>query len=329
MSAAKAILVTGGAGMIGSNLVLALRRQGRRVIVVDNLWRGSLDNLRDPGGRLCLDIRKDFYRLDLRRSGVLDQIRGAIDTVIHLADIVAGIGYVFSHQGEIFRDNLLINTHTFDWVRRRRPRRLIYVGTACSFPLELQNTRRAAALREEQLYPAHPESAYGWSKLMGTYEADLLEKEAGIQVANLILHNVYGTPCDLGPRSQVIPALALRAHRFPREPFTVWGSGRQGRAFLHVDDAVRGILLAMRRGSGCGPIQLGPAVCTSIREIAQQLVRISGKPIRIHYDRSRPEGDQARCADFRKAKRILGWQPRVPIEEGLSRLYRWVEQSSL
>jgi len=143
-------------------------------------------------------------------------------------------------------------------------------------------------------------------------------------VTNLILHNVYGTPCDLGPRSQVIPALAQRVCRYPREDFVVWGSGRQGRAFLHVDDAVQAIRLGMRRGFGAGPIQIGPDRCTSIREVAETLVRISGRKIPIRYDLRRPEGDQSRRADFRKARRVLGWAPRVNLVDGLSGLLAWV-----
>lgn len=324
----KTILVTGGAGMIGSNLVKALGRSGHRVVVVDNLWRGKRENLRDSRGRPVIDFQRDFILRDLRQPKALDRIRIRPDVVIHLADIVAGIDYVFRNEGQIFRDNLLINTHTFDWVRKIRPHLLVYVGTACSFPKELQMSSKARALREDQLYPAHPESAYGWSKLMGTYEADLLGRETGIRVTNLILHNVYGTPCDLGPRSQVIPSLALRAWRFPQEPFVVWGSGRQGRAFLHVDDAVRAILLAMRKGWNRGPIQIGPGACTSVQVVAETLVRISGKDIPIRYDRTKPEGDRSRCADFRKARKLLGWSPQVTLENGLRELYQWVGQSA-
>lgn len=320
----KIILVTGGAGMIGSNLVKHLRFRGHRVLVVDNLWRGRMENLLDSRGRPLIDFKRDFYRLDLRRVDALRRIRVRPDVVVHLADLVAGIGFVFRNEGKIFRDNLLINTHTFDWVRAVRPRVLVYVGTACSFPKDLQSSRRARALRECQLYPAHPESAYGWSKLMGTYEAELLGKETGIRVSNLILHNVYGTPCDTGPRSQVIPALALRAYRFPHEPFQVWGSGNQGRAFLHVDDAVRAICKAMSRGFGAGPIQIGPDRCTRIRHVAESIIKISGKKIKIEYDLSKPEGDQARRADFRKARSILGWFPLVTLEEGLAKTYAWV-----
>ena len=102
-------------------------------------------------------------------------------------------------------------------------------------------------------------------------------------------------------------------------------SGRQGRAFLHVQDAVHAILLAMRRGLDQGPIQIGPDYCTSIRSIAEILVRISGKKIKIEYDKTKPEGDQARSADFRKARRCLGWAPRVNLTAGLRDLYRWIE----
>lgn len=177
----KTVLVTGGAGMIGSNLVKHLRTRGHRVLVADNLWRGRKENLLDARGRPVIDFRRDFYRIDLREAGSLNRIRIRPDVVVHLADIVAGIGYVFRNEGQIFRDNLLINTHTFAWVRKTRPRVLVYVGTACSFPKELQMSARARALREHQLYPAHPESAYGWSKLMGTYESELLgrERESG------------------------------------------------------------------------------------------------------------------------------------------------------
>lgn len=322
----ETILVTGGAGMIGSNLVKSLREKGHRVLVVDNLWRGRKENLLDDRGIPVINFQRDFFRLDLRESRALEKIGVRPDVVVHLADIVAGIGYVFQNEGTIFRENLLINTHTFTWVRSVRPRLLVYVGSACSFPRELQMSRRARALKEDDLYPAHPESAYGWSKLMGTYEAELLGRETGIRVSNLIFHNVYGTPCDLGPRSQVIPALALRALRYPREPFVVWGSGKQGRAFLHVDDAVRAIVLALRKGWNQGPIQIGPASCTTIRTVAETLVKICGKKIAIRYDLKRPEGDQARCAHFGKARRLLGWKPRVSLLSGLTRLYGWIRQ---
>ncbi|MFO1039739.1 MAG: NAD-dependent epimerase/dehydratase family protein [Geminicoccaceae bacterium] len=322
-----AILVTGGAGMIGSRLVRRLVALGRRVLVVDNLWRGRLDYLTDDSGRPVINLDRDFHRRDLAVPGMLDDLLPAVGTVIHLADIVAGIGFVFANQGFLFRQNILINSNTVASVARAKHLTgYVYVGTACSFPASKQTGVDAPPLVEADLYPAQPESAYGWSKLMGIYEAELMASEMGIPVALPVLHNVYGSPCDIDPkRSQVIPALVRRAVAWPAEPFVVWGSGAQGRAFVHVEDVVDGIVAAMEGGLGAGPIQIGPDRCTSIREVAETVVAISGKPIPIVYDTSRPEGDRGRCADYGKAREVLGWQPRIGLRAGLEDVYHWVE----
>jgi len=319
------IIVTGGAGMIGSNLVKKLIEYDNDVIVVDNLWRGKLENLYGEDGCPVIDLNSRFYELDLSVPDVLEPIIDDVEYVVHLADIVAGIKYVFNNQGIIFRQNILINSNVISTVRRFPIKGFVYVGTACSFPAHLQHGIDAAPLKEEDQYPASPESAYGWSKLMGEYEASLMEQETDIPVSIPVLHNVYGSPCDYEDgRGQVIPSLIRKAIRYPDEPFIVWGSGNQGRAFIHVDDVVDGLVSAMDKGLGKGVIQLGPNICTSIKEIAETVVEISGKNIDIVYDTSKPEGDQGRCADYRKAKEILGWEPKVGLKDGLTELYYWI-----
>jgi nucleoside-diphosphate-sugar epimerase len=321
------ILVTGGAGMIGSNLVKQLVTLGHRVSVVDNLWRGRKDYLDDDDYQPVIDLERDFHQLDLAVPGQLDNLLGDVDYVYHLADVVAGIGFVFAHQGFVFRQNLLINSNVVDSVRRHPVKGFIYVGTACSFPHEKQSGVDAAPLKEEDLYPANPESAYGWSKLMGEYEALLMEKETGVPVAILSLHNVYGSPCDFSEQnSQVIPALIRKAIRHPHEPFVVWGSGAQGRAFVHTEDIIAALVSALEHGLGQGMIQIGPDVCTTIRQIAETIVDISGKDIEIQFDTSKPEGDRGRCADYSRARRVLGWEPATGLREGLAETYRWIEQ---
>ncbi|MCK4245330.1 MAG: NAD-dependent epimerase/dehydratase family protein [Candidatus Omnitrophica bacterium] len=326
MASKQHILITGGAGMIGSNLAKQLAANGYRVSVADNLWRGKKENLIDGDRRPVIDMEKDFYEIDLAVSNRFDHILEGVDYVYHLADVVAGIGYVFNNQGALFRENLLINSNVIAAVRRNPIKGFIYVGTACSFPAELQSGVDVRPLREEDQYPASPESAYGWSKLMGEYEALLMEEEMNIPVSILSLHNVYGSPCDFGEeKSQVIPSLIRKAISYPEEPFDVWGSGSQGRAFVHVNDAVDALVLAMEKGLGKGLIQIGPDVCISIKEIAETIVEISGKDINIHYDTSRPEGDKGRCADFSKARKILGWEPKVKLRDSLQELYGWIE----
>jgi GDP-D-mannose 3',5'-epimerase len=324
------ILVTGGAGMIGSNLVKELVKLGNDVYVADNLWRGKLEYL-NVDNKPCIDLENRFYNLDLSIPDELDPILCEVDYVVHLADIVAGIGFVFNNQGFIFRQNVLINSNVFNSVRKfsSNIKGVIYVGTACSFPLELQNSNDAQLLKESQLFPANPESAYGWSKLMGQFELDLLGKETDVKTVSLIFHNVYGSPTDYGERSQVIPSLIRKAVKYPEEEFIVWGSGNQGRAFVHVSDVVRAIVLALDKGWGHGVIQIGPSVCTSISELAHHVVKVSGKDIKIKFDITKPEGDKARAADFTKAAETLGWRPEKNHEEGIAELYDWVKRDYL
>ena len=152
-----------------------------------------------------------------------------------------------------------------------------------------------------------------------------MEKEEGIPVCIPSLHNVYGAPCDYGEgRGQVIPSLIRKAIQYPTEEFIAWGSGQQGRAFIHVDDVVDGLVASIKKGLGHGVIQLGPNKCTSIREIAETVVEMSGKDISIQYDTTKPEGDRGRCADYSKANKVLGWAPKVTLREGLEWLYTWI-----
>ena len=325
----KSILVTGGCGMIGSNLVKRLVKEGWDVYVADNLWRGKLEYLNDEAGKPVIDLETRFFKKDLTIYSEAKEVIGLTDYIVHLADVVAGIDYVFKNQGELFRINNLINSNVFDCCRKagkEKIKGLLYVGTVCSFPLTRQNTLNPEPLREEELFPAMPESAYGWSKLMGQLEMGYLEKETGIPCSILMFHNVYGTPTDFGERSQVIPALIRKAINYPNEPMNVWGSGEQGRAFIHVKDIVNALVLALEKGWGHGYIQIGPSHCTSIKEIAEKVVDISGKDIKPFYDISKPEGDKARCADYSKAKEILGWEPTVSLDEGLRESYTWIEK---
>lgn len=325
----RKILVTGGCGMIGSNLVKRLVKNGDDVYVVDNLWRGKLDYLNDESGKPIIDINTHYFNKDLSLAGECDSLLHNIEYVVHLADIVAGINYVFNNQGDLFRLNNLINSNIINSCRKAGKdmiKGFLYVGTACSFPLTRQNSLDVIPLKEEELFPALPESAYGWSKLMGQLEVDFMEKETGIPTCTLMFHNVYGSPCDFGERSQVIPALIRKAINFPNEPFNVWGSGLQGRAFIHVNDIVNALFLALEKGWGHSPIQIGPSVCTSIKEIAERVIELSEKNIIPFYDATKPEGDKARSADYTKAKTILGWEPQVSLEDGLREQYEWIKK---
>jgi nucleoside-diphosphate-sugar epimerase len=321
------VLVTGGAGMIGSNLVKALVSEGATVTVADNLWRGRLKNL-EVGRIPVLDLSERFLKVDLTDPAACKQAVRGQEIVYHLADVVAGISYVFANQASVFHTNVLINTNTLAAAIEMGVPKYIYVGTACSYPAERQSKIGNAPLKEEEAYPANPESSYGWSKLMGEYECEVAQRELLVKCGIIRLHNVYGPPCEMSPeRSQVIPALIRKALRYPHEEFAVWGSGTQRRAFVYTDDVVSALLAAPERAIGKGPIQIGPDFSTSIREVAETILRLTGKQIEPRYQPNMREGDVDRAADFSKAKTYLDWEPRVGLEEGLRRTIEWCRKS--
>jgi nucleoside-diphosphate-sugar epimerase len=325
----RKIVVTGGAGMIGSNLVRRLLKENANVIVVDNLWRtGSLDNLKENGNLIIPP--ENFKNLDLSDyENALSACEGA-DIVVHLAEIVAGIGFVFNNQSFLFRKNIQINSNVFQACKQLGIKKIFYLGSVCSHPLEKQNKPDSPPLKEEEVYPANPESAYGWSKLMGEYELELLGKEdKEIDIAILRLHNVYGPFCTINPKtSQVIPSLIKKVIE-SKNHIDVWGSGKQTRDFVYVEDVVDAIMLALEKAWNKGAIQIGSGKATSIADIAREIISSSQKNLEIKFDLTKKEGDIGRVADFTKAKNILGWTPKTSLSKGILKTYNWVEEKHL
>ncbi len=321
------ICITGGAGMIGSALLRKLSKKGHEIIVIDNLWRGKVENINTIEN---WDFSKNFHNIDLsdsKNEELLLNIIENTDVLIHLADIVAGIGYVFNNQYEIFKINNTINTNIFSICSKLNIKKILYAGTACSFPKNLQLSL-SSILKESQLFPAEPESAYGWSKLIGTMELQYMAEKYKLNVTTLMLHNVYGPYCDTDPkRSQVIPSIIQKIIDLePNGQLDVWGSGNQGRAFLHVDDVANAFQLALEKDNLPQIIQIGPNHCTSIKHLVSILINdVIMKPINVHFDTTKPEGDLGRCADYTIANESLGWSPEIDLKEGLIDTYKWIQ----
>jgi len=323
----KKVLVTGGAGFVGHNFIRVLVKQFNcKVTVIDNLWRGSLDNLKG-----LIDVSQDFIKGDLTEPSVCEHYIRDYDIVYHLADIVAGVDFVFSNQPFVFRQNLLINTNVLGACVKNGIKNYIYVGTACSFPQHLQMVMddSIVALREDQTYPAEPESSYGWSKLMGEYEANLAQQSGALNVGLLRLHNIYGPGSPYDPqRSQALPSLIRKALNHPAEEFVVWGSGQQYRDFLYIDDVCDALVLMAQKGMNQGVVQIGTGEACRLAKAAQIVAglakKIAGKDLAPFFDRSKPEGDRGRISINTRAKEVLGWTPKVTIEDGLERTFKWI-----
>jgi len=319
------VLVTGGAGFIGSALVKRLVGDGRQVRVIDNLWRGNLDNLKLNDGSYAINMDRAFQLADLTDYAKCLELLRDVDVVYHLADVVGGVHFAFTHEEFIFRQNILINTNVLSACVANRIPNYVYVGTACSFPKHLQLQEGIAALSEYQTYPAEPESSYGWSKLMGEYEAELMQRSEQIDVGLLRLHNVYGPSASFDPRhSQAIPSLIRKTILLHDEPLIVWGSGNQYRDFVYIDDVIEALALILECGMNQGLIQIGSEQATTLREVAEMIVRISGKQIPIVYDKAKPEGDRGRVSVCTRARQILKWSPCVNLQTGLKTTYKCI-----
>jgi len=323
------ILITGAAGMIGSNLAYRLHSLGFEIHLVDNLWRGSRENLLYFFNEEFLD--KHFTVADLAEPDVANQASEGIEVIFHLADIVAGINWVFSHEYEVWSRNIMINSLTLQGAIKNKVRHYVYVGTACSYPKHLTSGKNASKrpLKESDAYPANPESAYGWSKLMGEYELELASSEGLITSTILRLHNVYGFPTETSiERSQVIPSLARKVANYPEEDFVVWGSGHQRRSFVFVDDVVDALVAAMTKGVNQGPIQIGPVESTPISEVAHMLSEFSDRRPVPKFDSTKPEGDGDRVANTEKSEDMLSWRAKTSLRVGLRATFDWVSKQA-
>ena len=322
------IIVTGGAGFIGSSLVKRLAQKGsNEIIVIDNLWRGSIDNLRLSHNEYAIDIETNFFNTNLTDYSKCLELIHDVDVVYHLADIVGGIHFVFNNQQFLFRENILIDTNVISACLVNKIPNYIYVGTACSYPKHLQIQSGIVSLKENQTYPAEPESSYGWSKLMGEYQAQLVQETNSINVGLLRFHNVYGPGATYNPKySQVIPSMIYKVIRLKNNPLKVWGSGDQYRDFVFIDDVVDALVAVFDRGMNKSLIQIGTEKATTIKELANIIMEIGNKDNEKIFEKSKPEGDRGRIANCERARDFLGWNPKIDICTGLERTYKWIEE---
>ena len=301
--------------MIGSNISKSLVAAGHEVIGIDNLWRGTRANMAAFEDAANFTFRHADIASDMDWHRDVDEN----SVIIHTADIVAGIGFVFQNEWSIFQKNLLINTQIARLVQTAKPAQLIYLGTACSYPQGMQRSTESSVLEETDKFPADPESGYGWSKLLGDVEFHLAVKGSPTRLTVLDLHNVYGWPCVYADAtSQVMPALIYKAITSPDKSLVIWGDGSQGRAFLHVSDVVQAVEKALVYQGDETNIMIGPDFCTQIRQLAEIICAHPGIDIEtLTYDTTKPTGDIGRYANNTRARTELGWAPSVDLVDGV------------
>jgi GDP-L-fucose synthase len=300
----RRVLVTGGAGFLGSRVVDALKGQGCRSVFV-------------PRSR-------DY---DLRKSGDIERVLhdARADLVIHLAARVGGIGANRAHPAEFFYDNLLMGTQLLHESWRAGVAKFVGVSTICAYP-----KLTPVPFSEDELWSGYPEETnapYGLAKKMLLVQAQAYRQQYGFNATHLMPVNLYGPGDHLDPEnSHVIPALiekCVGAVDRGESEIVCWGDGTPTREFLYVEDAAEAIVLAAARYDRPEPVNLGSGMEISIHDLAHGVAKLTGFQGRIVWDATKPNGQPRRCVDTSRAERWFGFRARTSFEDGLRRTVEW------
>lgn len=315
------VLVTGGASFIGSHLVDELVRLGVKVTVVDNLSSGSLENLSESVEKIR------FVKMDLEYCNVdrVTELFREIDIIFHLAATHGGRGYIDAHPADVC-SNFAIDHHVYESAYMAGVEKVIFASSACVYPPRLQSQYDSDyLLREGDCDPSdlsQPLSAdleYGWAKLMGEAQLNAFIKQYGLKGCSVRFVTAYG------PRENETHAIiALIYKAFERmNPFVIWGTGEQDRDFTYVSDIVEGTILAAEKIGDGTPINLGTGYRYKLKDVASIIFDKMDFHPKVVFDASKPTGVVSRALDVTRAKELLGWEPKISLEEGLRRTIEW------
>jgi len=311
------VLVTGAGGFIGHHLVTFLRSKG--------YWVRGVDIKYPEYSPVDAD---EFELLDLRRWDNCLQATRGMDEVYGLAADMGGMGFISCHHSQILHNNSLINTHTLEAARLNGAKRYFYTSSACVYPEFKQTETDVVPLKEEDAYPAQPQDAYGWEKLVMERLCTHYREDYGLETRIVRFHNIFGEEGTWDGGREKAPAALSRkiaiAKLTGQPEIEMWGDGEQTRSFCHISDCLEGIYRLMR-SEHTSPLNLGSDRMVTINELAQLIAEIAGIKITIKHIPG-PQGVRGRNSDNTRLREVLQWEPQLTLEEGLKRTYAWIEK---
>jgi len=298
----KVILVTGGNGFLGRYVVQLLKKEKVKKIIVPSSKKFDLRVLKN-----CLKVTK------------------GVDFAIHLAAKIGGIGYNMNNPATLYYDNIIMGTFMLEASRLNKVKKFLGLGTVCAYP---KNT--PVPFKERDLWIGYPEETnapYGLAKKMLLVQSQAYRKQYGFNSIYLLPVNLYGPNDNFDlESSHVIPALIRRFYEAKlnnNKTVTIWGSGKATREFLFVEDAAKGIILALKRYDKPAPINLGSQFEISISDLAIKVSKIMKYDGKIEFDKSKPDGQPRRKLDTSEAYKEFGFKSKITFLDGLKKTIEW------
>jgi nucleoside-diphosphate-sugar epimerase len=310
------ILVTGAGGFIGWHLVKYLKEKG--------YWVRGVD-IKTP--EFASSLADEFLKLDLRDEKNCEISIEGITWVFNLAANMGGIGFISTVFAPVMRDNALINTNMIEAARKARVKKFFFSSSACVYPKYLQNKTDVAGLKEEQAWPLDPDSYYGIEKMFSEKMLEAYQKDYNMEIRIARFHNIYGPYGTYQGGREKSPAALCRKVILAPNPGTIeiWGDGKQTRSYCYIDDCLEGFYRLMLSDYK-EPLNIGSDRMLSIDELADIIIKISGKQIAKTYNPNAPQGVRGRNSDNTKMREVLKWEPATTLEDGLAITYKWIKE---